>query len=477
MPRMDTLASGRSSLVTRPPASPLPVRCCFPSFLALALLSVLAPLAALAGGGLRVTGYYPGYRQSYYPPSRIDFSALTHVIQFSVVPNTDGTLNTGANGLTPAYSTSLVTAAHVAGCKALICVGGADSQSGFQGATTPANLAAFVGNLTNFVATYHYDGVDLDWEPLDASDTAQFTNLVNSLRAALNGFSPRPLLTVATASQPALFAALQGAFDQINLMTYDLAGTWPGWVTWFNSPIYDGGYRFQSTGALIPSAHGMITNFIAAGVAPAKLGVGIAFYGVVWAGGSGTSTGGAALPRQSWTTAPSTTAIAYFDLMPAYFQSNLYHWDSSAQAAYLSLDNAGSNNDKFISYDDEHACQAKVSYARNQGLGGVMIWEIGQGYRSTQPSGQREPLLHAIKEAVLATPDFTAILCTNRDVQLHFISLPLALYRIELTTNLSGGAWTTLTSNLTGTGGILQFTDPGALDAQAARFYRVRTPP
>ena len=33
----------------------------------------------------------------------------------------------------------------------------------------------------------------------------------------------------------------------------------------------------------------------------------------------------------------------------------------------------------FVSYDDEHTCQAKVSYARDLGLGGVMIWEIGQG--------------------------------------------------------------------------------------------------
>ncbi|MCX6921631.1 MAG: glycoside hydrolase family 18 protein, partial [Verrucomicrobia bacterium] len=310
------------------------------------------------------------YRQSYLTPSNVDFSAVTHIIHFSVMPNADGTLNTGANGLTPSYSTNLVARAHAAGRKALVCVGGAGSQAGFAGATTPANLATFISNLTNFVATYRYDGVDLDWEPLDVSDSAQFTNLVNALRLALNSFTPRPLLTVATASQPGLFANLQGAFDQINLMTYDLGGPWPGWVTWFNSPIYDGGYRFPSTGGLIPSSHGMVNDFIKAGVAPAKLAPGIAFYGVVWAGGTGTSTGGAALPRQNWINAPSTTTVAYFDLMSTYFQSNLYRWDTNAQAAYLSLDTPGAVNDKFISYDDEHACQAKVSYARNLGLGG-----------------------------------------------------------------------------------------------------------
>jgi chitinase len=461
----------------RLPAILLNGKCLLRSSLALAVIWVLMALPIPARGGLRVTGYYPGYRQSYYPPSSIDFSALTHIIHFSVMPNADGTLNTSVNGLTPAYSSNLVTLAHAAGCKALICVGGADSEAGFEGATAASNLTAFIGNLTNFMATYYYDGVDLDWEPLDTSDTTQFTNLVSSLRAALNRFNPRPLLTVATASQPALFASLQSAFDQINLMTYDLSGPWPGWVTWFNSPIYDGGYTFPSTGGLVPSANGMVNQFLAAGVAPSKLAVGIAFYGVVWAGGAGTSTGGVSLPRQSWTNAPTTTDVTYFDLMSTYFQSNLYYWDTSAQAAYLSINNPGSSNDMFISYDDEHTCQAKVSYTRKQGLGGVMIWEIGQGYLSTQPSGQRDPLLQAIKQSVLATPDFTAILRTNRDIQLDFLSLPLALYSIERTSNLTGGAWSIFTNNITGTGGTLQITDPGALDAQAARFYRVRTPP
>jgi chitinase len=153
----------------------------------------------------------------------------------------------------------------------------------------------------------------------------------------------------------------------------------------------------------------MMNDFLAAGVAPGKLGIGLAFYGNIWTHGAGTSTGGTLLPRQSWRTAPTVTAIAYFDLMAGYYQTNLYHLDASAQAAYLSIANSVPTNHLFISFDDEHACQAKVSYARNRRLGGVMIWEIGQGYRSTQPSGQREPLLQATRQALLHTPNLTAI--------------------------------------------------------------------
>jgi chitinase len=84
------------------------------------------------------------------------------------------------------------------------------------------------------------------------------------------------------------------------------------------------------------------------------------------------------------------TAVAYYDLMSTYFQSNLYHWDSAAQAAYLSIDNTGSANDKFISYDNETTVAAKAQYAKTKGLGGVFVWELGGGYRSTMPAGQQD---------------------------------------------------------------------------------------
>jgi GH18 family chitinase len=164
------------------------------------------------------------------------------------------------------------------------------------------------------------------------------------------------------------------------------------------------------------------------GTDPFRASYGIAFYGYVWSGGTGTSIGGAALPRQTWTTAPTTTTPTYDTIMSTYYQTNRYHWDTDAQAAYLSIDNSGSANDKFISYDDEHACQAKISYARNRGLGGVMIWELGSGYRAGQPVGQRDPLLQAVKQA-LATPQMTAIgLSGQKDIRLEFTSLPLASY-------------------------------------------------
>ena len=55
-----------------------------------------------------------------------------------------------------------------------------------------------------------------------------------------------------------------------------------------------------------------------------------------------------------------------------------------------------------MSYDNEALCAEKVQYARAQGLGGVMIWDLGSGYLPGHPAGQREPLLAAVKRAWLS---------------------------------------------------------------------------
>src|SRR6185437_5509744 len=82
------------------------------------------------------TGYYPGWEQGAMPATNIDFAALSHVIHFSLVPNSDGTLNSSDNSITTANSADIILHAHAAGTKVLICVGGASTETLFQGATS-----------------------------------------------------------------------------------------------------------------------------------------------------------------------------------------------------------------------------------------------------------------------------------------------------------------------------------------------------
>jgi chitinase len=443
-------------------------------------LSFLCLLAWTARGDLWVTGYYPGYVSM--APSNIDFTTITHVIHFSLIPGASGAVNNTVNNLSSSAVAKLVGLAHNAGKKALVCVGGASTESDFLGATTSANLGTFVTNLVNFMSTNNYDGIDLDWEPFDSSDTEQYTNLVNGLRAALNRFSTHKLLTVAAPAYPeygdsptaefTMLASVQAQFDQINIMTYDLSGPYDGWVTWYNSPIYDGGYTFPSAPTeLVPSINSAVSNFVGNGVQPGKLGIGVPFYGYIWTGGPGVTQ-----PRQSWpsTNVPTVTTPTYAQVMNSYYQSNLYHWDNVAQAAYLSITNTPASNDMFISYDDTHACEAKVSYARNLHLGGVMIWELSQDYFSSMPAGQRTPLVTALKQS-LATPAISNVQLSGGALSFSFSTLPLGLYSIEWTSNLNAPTWTVLSNNVAGTGTNIVITVPVA--TQTERFYRIQTPP
>jgi chitinase len=435
-------------------------------------------LSSSVHAGMWVTGYFPGWEQDKpMAASNIDFTTITHVIQFSLTPVSDGSLDIGANDLSDAKCSNLVAVAHAAGAKAIICVGGAGTEDVFLQATMATNLPAFVSNLVSFVNLYGYDGLDIDWEPFLSTDTAQYTNLVNALRSA-PGFPASKLLTVAAPAYPSfddsptaeftMLASVQSQFDQINVMTYDLSGPYPGWVTWFNSPIFDGGFVFPGTSELVPSVDAAVSHFTSAGIAPGKLGLGTPFYGYNWTGGPGVTK-----PRQSWpsTNVPTVTMPSYSTIISSFYQSNRYTWDTTAQAAYLSITNTPAARDMFISYDDPRACQCKVSYARNRGMGGLMIWELAQDYVPAQP----QPLVQAIKQS-LTTPNVMGIQRNGTNVNISFTSLPLANYRILFNSNLAGNVWSTITTNVQGTGSVLQFTDPTPA-TQPQRFYRVQTPP
>jgi chitinase len=362
-------------------------------------------LSAGFGGSLQaqwVTAYYAGWQQGYLPATSVDYSAVTHICHFALIPNANGSIDDQGNSVNATNAASVISAAHAAGKKVLITVGGWNTESAFMSATGSGTRATFVSNLVTLMHSRGYDGIDIDWEPLNSGDAANYTAFVTDLRNAMNAISPRPMLTMATGWSAAISASVASQMDQINLMTYDISGPWPGWVTWHNSATVSGG---QKIGTQLISADDFVNTWSGAGVPLAKLGIGIDFYGYVWSGGSGTTTGGATAPAQSWTTAPSVQGnVPYYSIMSTYYQPANYRWDATAQAAYLSFDNTGSANDKFISYDDESTCAAKINYTRTKGIGGVIIWELGGGYRATMPAGQRDLLLQAIKQAVGGTP-------------------------------------------------------------------------
>ncbi len=345
---------------------------------------------------LWVSAYYAVWVQQAgtLTPAQIDYSAFSHLIHFAVVPAADGSIDISKDNITPADSAAVLAPAHKAGRKVLLSVGGWLSAAAFRSAYSDAHRAVFVANLVQLVESRGYDGLDIDMEPLEASDAPGYTAFIRDLRTQMTAANPKLLLTAATAAQPEVFARLAPQFDQINLMTYDLAGPWTGFKTWHNSALYGDGPTLMNPGQPFPSVSGMVERFITAGVPRRKLGIGAAFYGTVWTG--------ADAPGQPISGVTMKTGVTYAAILDTYYRPGRAHWDPLAQAPYLSIDTP---EKQFVSYDNEALCMKKVAYARAQGLGGVMVWELGSGYCPALPAGQREPLLSAIKRAWLGTKE------------------------------------------------------------------------
>ncbi len=371
----------------------------------LALLSSGFIYVLQAQSKIRVTGYYAGWMQGWYnngrlPSSKVEYNSLDYVIHFAIEPNGDGTLDYLSNSILSTNSDALIAAAHAAGKKVIICAGGWGSDDALRSATSFLNVIFFVPNLVNFMVNRGYDGIDIDWEVLEESDSVQYVNFIKRLRTVLDLIHPGFIITVATQWQPQIIAAVQNYVNQINIMTYDLSGAWPGWVTWHNSPVYSGGNIFPSTGMPVPSIDYMVNEFTSSGVSKSKISIGIDYYGYVWKGGNGTTTGGVTEPMQTWTNPPEVSPnIPYYEIMDNYFRPEYYRWDSGAEASYLQIDSSCDDEDEFISYDDERTCEAKVEYAKKNGLAGVFIWELGG---DVTDNGQ-QPLFDAVNKAASGT--------------------------------------------------------------------------
>ena len=167
-------------------------------------------------------GYYCAWDQGGFAPANINWNAFTHISQFALVPNSDGSLNVGANGLNDSYCKAAVAAAHSHSRKIVICIGGAGVAGAFSAACAPANIHKFVQNLIKFMNQYGYDGIDTDWE--ESYNDAEFTAWHKELRDSINHYTnPKKLLTIAGGGYFASHCAPAAPYvDQMNDMSYDV---------------------------------------------------------------------------------------------------------------------------------------------------------------------------------------------------------------------------------------------------------------
>jgi chitinase len=362
---------------------------------------VYLPLVMQSGTNSKwVSAYYVGYQRDMLPTDQIDWSTLTHLIVGRITPTASGDVTTNfdiddVQG--PQMARDLAQRAHAAGRKAILMLGGAGEHDGFVGAASAQHRAAFVSNLVAAMDDFGYDGIDVDWEPIETADRSPLLALLGELRAA----RPSMLLTIpvnwvninALDQVDGYYAQIAALVDQINIMTYDMASNWDGWDSWHFGPLYG------ATSTHPSSIDSSVRRFLAVGVPTGKLGIGVGFYGSCW---RGVSQPRVALAGLNVSMGNSDNSMTYAAIAANYLSAATRTFDAEAKVPYLSSQaGVGPQSCNFISYEDADSIAAKGAYVHAQGLGGAIIWTIAEGHIASAPAGSRDPLMQAMKQAFL----------------------------------------------------------------------------
>jgi len=223
----------------------------------------------------------------------------------------------------------------------------------------PVLRAEHVGNIVNEVITYGYDGIDINYENLDAADRDLYTTFIEELATELHGHGR--LLSTAVhpkTSEPGGWngpqaqdwAALGAAVDYFRVMSYDFS-----WSTSAPGPISPVWWVED------------VIDFAKTRVAPAKIMMGIPLhYGQDW-------PLGAAADARGWN--------AFQDLITTHDAT--VHWQETntggqpVREHWFTYTDPDTGDSREVWFADHDSVAARRALAEDLDVRGVALWRIG----------------------------------------------------------------------------------------------------
>jgi chitinase len=346
------------------------------------LASCTAAVPAPAPEEFRVIAYVAGWSM----PAAVPVEKLTHINFAFARIDDNGRLVFEDSKFVPALKSLLALKQRNPRLKVLISVGGWEAEGFSDAALTQESRDVFARSAVEFVRAHELDGIDLDWEypgqgvagiKFRAEDKQNFTLMLKTLRSQLDAASDadgrsgrrRYLLTIASADREYFeyteMEKLHVYLDWLNIMSYDF----------FNSLTattghHAGLYASELAAPKDRNADASVRQHLAAGIPPAKLVLGVAFYGRGFAGVNPGNNGLHQRYERYEGDHPFSKLAGKLIGSPGFVR----HWDERAKAPFL----WNAETRLFITYDDPQSIRAKAEYVRQHRLGGMMFWELSQ---------------------------------------------------------------------------------------------------
>lgn len=272
-----------------------------------------------------------------------------------------------------------------------------------QVTSNPQTRSRLVQEVVKFLQRYNFKGFDVDWEYPNQrggqpADRQNFVALLRELRQEFDRYGYTLSVAVGAAEKSASQSYIINQVTQyvhfVNLMTYDMNGSWNK-VTGLNAPLYASS-REQGDQAKL-NVDASVRYWLSQGAPANKLVLGIPSYGrsFTLANPGNNDVGAPATgPGAAGPYTREAGMLGYNEICEYIRQGGWNIRRENQQHVPFAV-----NGNQWVGYDDVQSVREKCNYANRMNLAGAMMWSVEtDDFRGI--CGARYPLLSVMNEVI-----------------------------------------------------------------------------